>query len=287
VVPEFDVLTDDDRRLRVYQEGTGPGLVLCHGGPGLADYLGPLAALLADRACCVRWDQRGSGRSDRVGPFTIERFVADLDQVITATGGEPVALVGHSWGATLALHYTLAHPERVRTLVYVSGTGTGESWKPQWLRTVEARLPEPVRQRIADLADRARTPDEDRRLAVLRWSAEFADRSRAPRLAAELATHWSPVNHECNRVLAAEADGWDEQDLLRRCRELTVPALIVDGDADPRPRWAVDPLHDALPVATRVTIPDTGHLPWMEAPDRVREILIDHLDRLDALALTP
>lgn len=54
--------------------------MLCHGGPGLWDYLAPLAALLDDSVRVVRYDQRGCGRSSGAdGPFTVEQFVALLD----------------------------------------------------------------------------------------------------------------------------------------------------------------------------------------------------------------
>jgi proline iminopeptidase len=65
----------------------------------------------------------GCGRSQRRGPYTLARFIADLDTVRDRLGGPAVNLLGHSWGATLALLYTLRHPDRVSRLVYVRGTG--------------------------------------------------------------------------------------------------------------------------------------------------------------------
>jgi proline iminopeptidase len=46
-----------------------------------------------------------------------------------------------------------------------------------------------------------------------------------------------------------------------------VPTLILEGAADPRPRWAVDSLAAALPDVTRVALPGVGHIPWLEAPE--------------------
>ncbi|MEU4551933.1 alpha/beta fold hydrolase [Micromonospora violae] len=43
--------------------------MLCHGGPGLWDYLAPVTRLLEDHARTIRWDQRGCGRSQRRGPY--------------------------------------------------------------------------------------------------------------------------------------------------------------------------------------------------------------------------
>ncbi|MFI1838584.1 alpha/beta fold hydrolase [Streptomyces olivaceoviridis] len=77
------VTADDGVRLWAARpDGGGDPLVLCHGGPGLWDMFGDVAALLADRTPVVRWDQRGCGRSERcAGPWTTARFVADLDAV--------------------------------------------------------------------------------------------------------------------------------------------------------------------------------------------------------------
>ncbi|WP_327727683.1 alpha/beta fold hydrolase [Streptomyces sp. NBC_00487] len=73
---------------------------------------------LDDRATVVRWDQRGCGRPERgAGPWTTERFVADLDAVRQHFALDRPVLLGHSWGAQLALSYAPAHPERVGGLV--------------------------------------------------------------------------------------------------------------------------------------------------------------------------
>src|SRR5260370_591041 len=69
----------------------------------------------------IRWDQRGSGRSERRGPYSLAGAVADLDAVRDHFGLAKTALLGHSWGATLALRYALDHPDRVSALAYISG----------------------------------------------------------------------------------------------------------------------------------------------------------------------
>ncbi|MFY1634490.1 alpha/beta fold hydrolase [Solwaraspora sp. WMMB335] len=69
----LDVRSDDGCRMWVEQSGAGPLLVFCHGGPGLWDYLHPLARLLKADVRTIRWDQRGCGRSERRGPYTVAR----------------------------------------------------------------------------------------------------------------------------------------------------------------------------------------------------------------------
>ena len=51
------------------RQGHGPALVCCHGGPGLWDYLEPVAAMLDDLVTVYRYDQRSCGRSTGGPPY--------------------------------------------------------------------------------------------------------------------------------------------------------------------------------------------------------------------------
>ena len=272
------VTTDDGVRLWAARSGRGAPLVLCHGGPGLWDMFTDVAGLLAGRATTVRWDQRGCGRSERcAGPWTSERFVADLDAVRRHFALDRIALLGHSWGAQLALSYALAHPERVSALVYVSGTGIGPDadWHPGYRENFLARLGEhPERlARWQELTDRQRlSEDEERESATLQWSIEFEDRERALEHAGRMADPWFGINAECSHALNAERQReWGTPELYTACQGLDVPVLIVDGAHDIRPRSAVDSLERALPDVRRVVLPEAGHLPWVEDPKGFRE----------------
>ena len=117
----------DGAMLRLTTAGSGHPLVLCHGGPGLWDYLDPLAGLLDDMSLVHRYDQRGCGESTGDGPFTVAQFVADLEMLREALGHATWWVGGHSWGAELALRYALAYPGRDRGVIYVCGTGIGDN----------------------------------------------------------------------------------------------------------------------------------------------------------------
>ncbi|MDG4773063.1 alpha/beta hydrolase [Solwaraspora sp. WMMD792] len=275
----LDARTDDGCRLWVEQSGTGPPLVLCHGGPGLWDYFDPLARLLDEHACTIRWDQRGCGRSQRRGPYRIARFVADLDAVRDQLAGPRMALLGHSWGAHLALRYAVEHPDRVSQLIYVSGTGidAGRAWHPHYERNLRLRLGDRL-GRWETLGARSRTPAEEREWAVLQWSADFADQDTALSHAERMAEPWLGISYDCSRAINAEV----KRELARteiavRCRALDLPVLIIDGTEDIRPRWAVDSLHRALPNSQRVILAGSGHLPWVENPADFRRAVTTFL----------
>jgi proline iminopeptidase len=266
-----EIIADDGCRLWSAQAGSGPPLVFCHGGPGLWDYFDEVAPAFGDVARTVRWDQRGCGRSERRGPYTVDRFVADLDAVRRHLGVERVDLFGHSWGATLALRYAMARPDRVRGLVYVAGTGVDadDTWKPAFYRNLAERVD-----------DRAPAADE-REQAIVQWTADFVDQSTARAHAARMADPWFGIAHECANAIKSEVGRYlRDQDVAALCRTLTVPALIVDGEHDIRPRSAVDSLARALPGARRVTLAGAGHNPWVERPEDFRETVAGFLREL-------
>ncbi|MFJ9027054.1 alpha/beta fold hydrolase [Streptomyces sp. NPDC102274] len=274
------VLTDDGVRLWATRTdgGAGEPVILCHGGPGLWDTLEEPAALLPGTPA-YRWDQRGSGRSQRSGPYSTGRSIADLDAVRRHFALDRVTLLGHSWGARLALEYALAHSSRVGGLIYVSGTGIDDdsTWHPAFREAFHRRLGErgSDRERWEELRERGdgRTEAEDREYAILQWSVDFTDRDRdrARAHAEAMATPWFGVNYVCNATIGAELRRPSATHGLReRCAALRVPVLIVDGEDDIRPRWSVDSLERALPDVTRTTLAGAGHMPWTEDPEGFR-----------------
>ena len=79
-----------------------PPVVLLHGGPGLPDYLGDVAPMIADLAPVYRYDQRGTGRSPWEGRHSLARHVDDLAGLLDAWEAPRAVLIGHSYGTSLA-----------------------------------------------------------------------------------------------------------------------------------------------------------------------------------------
>lgn len=153
----------DGHRLYVEECGNPRGLpvVVLHGGPGggcspaMRRYFDPRLFRT------VLFDQRGCGRSRphaSVEANTTWHLVADIERIRTHLGiGAWAAVFGGSWGATLALVYAQAHPDRVRGLVlrgvflmtraeldWFYGGGAGAFWPDLWDR-FQAPIPEAER----------------------------------------------------------------------------------------------------------------------------------------------
>ncbi len=247
------------------QTGSGPPLVLCHGGPGMWDYLAPLAALLTDVTTVVRYDQRGSARGPADGPFTVAQFVADLDELRAHLGYDAWIVGGHSWGASLALQYAFAHPDRTRALVYISGTGIGREWNAEYHAEADRRRSPAQRERLRALSNIDRDAAQEREWRMLTWLPDYA--TDAETHAAALADAPYALNRDVNRLVNTETKTWNEAALTRQAAQCTVPALLVHGELDPRPHRAIDSLAQALPNATVAKIPGAAHMPWVEQPD--------------------
>jgi len=81
---------------------------------------------LAEGRTLVRYDERGSGLSDRdVTDFSLDAWVADLEAVVDAAGLERFSLLGLSNGGAVAIAYAVRHPERVSHLVLCGAFSQG------------------------------------------------------------------------------------------------------------------------------------------------------------------
>jgi proline iminopeptidase len=276
-MPVTTVRLRDGAELWTAVSGTGPTLACLHGGPGLWDYLAPLAALIDDTFTVVRFDQRGCGRSTGAGPFTIVQAVDDLDQVRAALGFDRWAVAGHSWGAELALRYAARHPDRTTAVGYIGGVGAGNGFKDAYAAERDRRLG-PDRERWAALSaigDSDLTPDEVRELCLLQWRPDFSPTSRSAEHALALWETRPPgaaVNAAANRGLWTDRG---TEDLLRAADRVTCPVTMLFGADDPRPWTASDSLLAALQDASRIVFEHAGHAPWVERPADTRQVIID------------
>jgi proline iminopeptidase len=267
----------DGAELWTAVSGTGPPLVCLHGGPGLWDYLAPLAALLDDTFTVVGYDQRGCGRSTGCGPFTIAQAVDDLDQVRTALGFDRWAVAGHSWGAELALRYAARHPDRTTAVAYIAGVGAGNDFWDAYAAERDRRLG-PDRERLAALSAipaSDRTPDEEREWCLLQWRPDFSPASEPAQHALAL---WNTRPPGAAVNVAANSELWadrETEDLRRAAARVTCPVTMLFGADDPRPWTASDSLLAALPNASRIVFERAGHAPWAERPADTRQVIVD------------
>lgn len=259
-----------DGRFWTARTGRGTAIVWCHGGPGLWDYLAPVAAMTNDLVTSYRYDQRGCGRSSGEGPHTLARSLQDLEALRAQWCLERFVIAGHSWGAELAMHYALAHPEQVAGLIYVSGTGIDASWQDLYRAERARRLGvDGERERKARAAEwqSAGTLEAEHRYYEIQWRTDFADAETAREHVRKLIVPNVRVNRQVNTELSADAARTTlDASMPDKLRSLQVPALVIHGAADPRPQGSASRVAELLPRGEFVLLAGAGHFPWMEQP---------------------
>jgi pimeloyl-ACP methyl ester carboxylesterase len=188
----------------VYQiVGAGDPLVLLHGGFGSVEMFGPNVERLAAGRQVVGVDLASHGRSplaDR--PMTFEAMGDDVAALIEHLGHRQADVMGYSLGGGVALRAAIQHPESVRRLVLVSAPHRRGAWLPETVAAFDSmgpELAEPLRQ----------TPLYDSYRAI------------APRV-----EDWPVLVAQETTLLKRDYD-WSEE-----VRSLSMPVLIVTGDAD-------------------------------------------------------
>jgi len=107
--------------LHYQQIGHGPNVVMVHGitGNQAIWHLEVIPALMQEYRLTT-YDLRGHSYSDMPPTgYTTADHALDLNHLLDSLGIERVHLVGHSFGAEIALHYTILYPERVERLVLI------------------------------------------------------------------------------------------------------------------------------------------------------------------------
>lgn len=124
-------------------EGDGVPLVLIAGMGGASSFWAPQVAALSRHRRVLVYDQRGTGRSDRVLVHSIEQLADDLLRLLDALKISTVDLIGHSTGGAIALVISALHPKRVRSLVLYASVHRADGYRRRiWglRKTILARL---------------------------------------------------------------------------------------------------------------------------------------------------
>ena len=268
--------TTDGLTLAYERRGSG-ALLVCHpGGPGgsaaeFRDFAG-----LDDTFELVLLCPRGSLGSDPADDYSLASYVGDVEALREHVGVEQLDLLGFSHGGCVAIAYAAAHPGRVRRLLLVDTLAVwGEEAEAAMQRGVEARSGE------SWFADAAKAIEEEQ-------AGEFAS---AAELIANLQRqiplyfHRWEGNEQAGRELAADfAEAkplhhfntveFPTLDLRDELRSIEAPTLVVVGGDDfiCGPVCA-DSIVRELSNGQLVTIPEAGHLVYVEQPEAFRAAL--------------
>ncbi len=258
-----------------------PKLLVLHGGPG-ADhcYMLPQMLHLGERHDLLFYDQRGGGRSksDAQVPITWRTHVEDLGAVVTEFGLEPLSLVGYSWGAMLALLYTieqrknphLVPPARLALINPAPLTREYRlAFEAEFTRRQQSPEIQEMRVELVRSGLREKDPVAYRQRAFeLGVAGYFSDPSKARDL-----TPFRVVG----RVQQSVWESLGYFDLLHDLERIKIPSIVIHGRDDPIP--LASSVEAARALGTNlVVLDDCGHVPYVEQPKRLFSALDTFLD---------
>ncbi len=220
-----------------------------------------VVARLAGRYRILLYDKRGHGLSDTPpGPYSIDDHTDDLEALLDHFGIASAAIVGLSVGGMIAQRLAVRAPKRVWSLVLcdtAAKIGTPEGWA--------SRIGSVERGGIASVAD-----------SILQlWFTEDFRRNRPADLVG-----WR------NMLVRTPVDGYvatcatvRDADLRADAAKIDVPVLCVAGDQDgSTPPDLVRGTSDLIPGSRFVLIENAGHIPCVEQPEALANLIREHLE---------
>jgi proline-specific peptidase len=257
-----------DTRLFVVERGQGTPLIVLHGGPGLdhhefADYLDPLC----DEFRLILVDMRAQGQSEPCpeNTWTLEQMAKDVVSLGEAMNLEKYAVLGHSYGAFVALQNAVDFPGAAAKTIVSGGVPSA-----RFLEVVEKNLaefePESLRKQVADSWAReaeAQTEEDFESLMHDQMPFHFGN-PLDPRIAEyeerTADTIYSPA--VLQHFSKAEYGGIE---LENRLKDVTQPVLVCTGRYDRACTVeAAEAMADGLPNAELVIFEDSGHMTFVE-----------------------
>lgn len=255
--------------LRYDDEGPGPAVVLLHSAVCDRRMWDPQMAGLTSRFRVVRPDLRGFGET----PLPAEQFgfADDVIALLDRLDIGRVAVVGSSMGGRVALELAAGWPDRVNALVLLCPAFRGVD------STAAADEFEEREETLLEAGD----IDGAVELNVATWLGPEASKETR-KLVALMQRHAFDV-----QLAAEEGDDVPELDAVHPdLADIRAPTLIVSGDLDmDHFRNVAEHLRRTIEKSRLVTLTWAGHLPSLERPDDVTDLLTTFL--AETLASTP
>lgn len=260
----------------IHHEVTGtrqPPIVFVHGfGCARADWDAQVAHL-SPRHRCVAVDLRGHGDSPGdAADCSVERYGADIAELMRAMALPPAVLVGHSMGCRVVTEAALQAPAQTKAAILIDGS--------QFAPTMAAVL----RERFA-------LPDGYATFTEATFIDMFTPKSD-PRVAQSVMTRARQLPQPIGEKMFTDMQRYDVTRLTSSLGSLRVPVMAVQAtfSNERRERRSMTPgqttpylemLRSAVPAARVEIIPDTGHFPQLDEPARTNALIDSFLASLE------
>ncbi|MFY0680253.1 MAG: alpha/beta fold hydrolase [Thalassovita sp.] len=263
--------TINGAQINVEVIGTGPAILVMHGGLGLShDYLRPYFDRLAEHHTVVFYDHIGNGGSERLADYaelTFERLVSDAAELMNQLGHETYSLIGHSFGGFIAQEFAATHASKLNGLVLVS-TVPAFDYHPT-VSGSDAQM-----AAFGKLFSEPMADDAD-------WQASWGP-------VVQMYFHnWDPeVGADLDARTVYEHRAWNAgsallgtYNTLEKLPDVGVPSLVMAGrhDGITPPEPGAERIVSLLPNAELKVFENSGHYPFIEETEAFFSTLTDWL----------
>ena len=248
------------------EAGAGLGIVALHSNASVSAQWRPLMDRLANRYHVLAPDSLGAGKSPA---WPVDRAITLRDEAeflepVFARAGKPFWLVGHSYGAAIALIAALNNPQSVRGLVL---------YEPVLFSLLDEQAD---REALAGIRD------------ALLGASTAIDAGNTWLAGQQFIDYWMgegtweafpAAKQDAVASSMVNVRGWTDAVLSDRYsldlfRELNLPVLLMSGGKSPASsRGVARLLSEALPSVTPVEFAELGHMGPVTHPDRVNQII--------------
>lgn len=247
--------------LNVETIGTGPAILMMHGGLGLShDYFRPYFDQLSKSHTLVYYDHLGNGKSERPDDYsvlTFDRLVSDAAELMAALGHEKFTLIGHSFGGFIAQEFAALHQDKLTGLVLID-TVPAFDYHPA-VSGSETQMAAFGRLFSEPMAD-----DDD-------WQATW-------NLVVQMYFHqWDEkVGAALDERTVYEHRAWNACgallgtfDTTEKLSKITTRSLVMGGrhDGITPPEPGAERIASALPNSSLAIFENSGHYPFIEQED--------------------
>jgi proline iminopeptidase len=274
----------DANGVMIYYISTGRGqpLMILHGGPGAShDYFLPYLLPLARYNRVIFIDERGSGRSQKLGDpsgYTIENMVEDVEAVRQALGLGKISLLGHSYGGALAQAYALKYQRNLSHLILASTWSSTVAMNQVFVRMKQNMTPE-LRDRIDKLEGQGlfghgKDYEKNRytnEYMIAAWGEGYfpyvyhnhPDPNYDPIAAGNMS--WDLYREMWGQHGEFVIDGnLKSVEYTNRLSTIKVPTLILVGEHDECDPSLSQTMHAKIAGSKLVILPNAGHMTFVD-----------------------
>jgi proline iminopeptidase len=275
--------------------GSGPPLLIVHGGPGAShDYFLPYLLPLARHHRLVFIDERGSGKSEKLEDarlYTVENMVEDAEAVRQALQLGKVALLGHSYGGVLAQAYALKYQSHLSRLLLCSTFSSTKALNEIFVRMKEKMAPE-LRDRI-DKMEKEGLFGHGKDYEKNRYTNDYMTAAWAEGYFPYLYQKHPDANYD---PIANGNMSWDlyremwgshgefvidgnlvSVEYTDRLSTIHVPTLITAGDHDESDPSLARAMQEKIAGSRLVILPESGHMTFVDQPTLFLKTIEDFL----------